>query len=79
MTNATAPNPELLGLTRRGTPENLPVNEKEHIPSALERGKEKVKLYEKRFEGYVSEHPVKSVLFAVGTGLAIGWLLGRKR
>ncbi len=72
------PNPELANATRRGTLENmteLPLTEK----SVWVKGKERLVEGEKRFEHYVSENPVKSVLIAVGAGVAVGWLLGRKR
>ncbi len=72
------PNPELANATRRGTMENmteLPLTEK----SVWVKGKERLVEGEKRFEHYVSENPVKSVLIAVGAGVAVGWLLGRKR
>jgi len=74
------PNPELANATRRGTVENvseMPTTEK--LQSAWVKGKERLVQGEKRFEHYVVEHPVKSVLIAVGAGLTVGWLLGRKR
>jgi ElaB/YqjD/DUF883 family membrane-anchored ribosome-binding protein len=74
------PNPELANATRRGSPENvgeLPTTEK--LQSMWVKGKERLQVGEKRFENYVSEHPVKSVLIAVGAGVALGWLIGRKR
>jgi len=74
------PNPELANATRRGTSENvseIPTAEK--LQGLWGKGKEKVIAGEKRFEHYVGEHPVKSVLIAVGAGVALGWLLGRKR
>jgi ElaB/YqjD/DUF883 family membrane-anchored ribosome-binding protein len=72
------PNPEVANATRRGTVENgseLSSSEK----SLWLKSKERVVEGEKRFEHYVSEHPVKSVLIAVGAGVAVGWLLGRRR
>ena len=78
MSNTTMPNPELANATRRGSVENaceLSNGEK----SLWLKSKERVVEGEKRFEHYVSEHPVKSVLIAVGAGVALGWLLGRKR
>jgi ElaB/YqjD/DUF883 family membrane-anchored ribosome-binding protein len=74
------PNPEVANATRRGTVENvgeLPTTEK--LQSMWLKGKERVIEGEKRFEHYVAEHPVKSVLIAAGAGLALGWLLTRKR
>jgi ElaB/YqjD/DUF883 family membrane-anchored ribosome-binding protein len=74
------PNPELANATRRGTAENvseIPTTEK--LQSVWGKGKERMIAGEKRFEHYVVEHPVKSVLIAVGAGVALGWLLGRRR
>jgi len=74
------PNPELANASRRGGVENvgeLPTTEK--LQSVWIKGKERLVAGEKRFEHYVSENPVKSVLIAVGAGVAVGWLLGRKR
>ena len=72
------PNPELSNATRRSTVESVcetPVGEK----NLWVKSKESLKAGEKRFEGYVSEHPIQSVLIAVGAGVALGWLIGRKR
>jgi len=69
--------PELANATRRGTLESVSEvagTEK----SAWVKSKESLVAGEKRFEHYVTEHPVKSVLIAVGAGLSVGWLLGRK-
>ena len=74
------PNPELANATRRGAAENvgeLPTTEK--LQSMWVKSKEGLKAGEKRFENYVSEHPIQSVLIAVGAGVALGWLIGRKR
>lgn len=87
MTNATAQAPEVLA--RRSNAENLAnikeslseigATEKERVQDAWSRGKDRLQKMEKGFESYVSEHPVQSVLIAAGTGLAIGWLLARRR
>lgn len=72
--------PELANATRRSSTENvgeLPSTEK--LQGMWVKSKESLKAGEQRFEHYVSEHPVKSVLIAVGAGVALGWLLGRKR
>jgi len=72
------PNPEIANAARRGSVESaseLSNSEK----SLWLKSKENLVAGEKRFEHYVSEHPVKSVLIAVGAGVAVGWLLGRKR
>jgi len=50
----------------------------EKLQTAWVKGKERLVEGEKRVEHYVVEHPVKSVLIAVGAGVALGWLLGRK-
>lgn len=85
---STSTTPDVLA-PRRTTPENLAVikeslnevavNEKERMQGALARGKERLVRAEDRFEGYVREKPVQSLLIAAGAGLAIGWLLGRRR
>lgn len=74
---------------RRTTPENLTVikdsltevaaNERERMQNALVRGSQKVVDAEKKFENIVREKPIQSLLIAAGAGLAIGWLLGRRR
>ncbi|MBK7877494.1 MAG: DUF883 family protein [Planctomycetes bacterium] len=84
----TSTTPDVLA-PRRTTPENLAVikeslsevavNEKERMQGALARGKERLVRAEDRFENYVREKPVQSLLIAAGAGLAIGWLLGRRR
>ena len=74
------PNPEIANATRRGAVEGVgepPTTEK--LQSVWVKGKERLVEGEKRFEHYVTENPVKSVLIAVGAGVAVGWLLGRKR
>ncbi|MBK7644839.1 MAG: DUF883 family protein [Planctomycetes bacterium] len=89
MSNTSLNNPELSNATRRSTVENLSNvkdsvaelvhGEKERVQNVWARGKEKALASEKRLEHYVSENPVKSVMIAVGTGVALGWILGRKR
>jgi ElaB/YqjD/DUF883 family membrane-anchored ribosome-binding protein len=79
MTNATAPNAEMLGVNRRSSVENVATVKEAQDEGLLVKGKERLKKYEQRFEDYVAEHPVKSVLIAAGAGLAIGWLVTRKR
>lgn len=68
---------------RKLTPEmNYPpetMTAEERARNLYQRGKEKAVMAEKKFEGYVMEHPVKSVLIAAGVGVTIGYLLGRKR
>lgn len=80
---------DVLNPQRRGTPENLAAirdslgemaqNEKERVQGALERGKDRARAMERRFEGYVREHPIQTVLYAAGAGALLGWLLGRRR
>ena len=80
VSNTMMPSPELANATRRGSTESVnepPTTEK--LQSAWVRGKEGLKAGEKRFEKYVSEHPIQSVLIAVGAGVALGWLITRKR
>jgi ElaB/YqjD/DUF883 family membrane-anchored ribosome-binding protein len=74
------PNPELANATRRAAVEGVAEPQTtEKLQSVWVRGKERLVEGEKRLEHYVSENPVKSVLIAVGAGVAVGWLLGRKR
>ncbi len=85
----TMGNAEVLNPTRRTTPENLSaikdalgevaVNERDRVQSAFARGKERVVEAEHKFEGYVREKPIQSLLIAAGAGVALGWLLGRRR
>lgn len=85
---STSTTPDVLN-PRRTTPENLTVikeslgevaaNERERIQGTIARGKERFLAAEKRFEHYVAEKPIQSLLIAAGAGLAIGWLLGRRR
>lgn len=80
---------DVLNPQRRGTPENLAAireslgemaqNEKERMQAVLERGKDRARGMERRFEGYVREHPIQTVVYAVGAGALLGWLLGRRR
>lgn len=89
MTAPNVQNPEVLSPHRRSTPENLAnikdslsevaQTEKERVQNALERAKEGARSVEHKFEDYVRAHPVKSVLIAIGTGVTLGWLLGRRR
>ena len=52
---------------------------KEKGQAALETGREKVKDAKGRFDDIVSEHPMKSVLIAVGVGVVLGFALRGKR
>lgn len=51
----------------------------ERIRNLYRKGKEKAIEAEESFESYVRAHPVKSVLVASSVGLAVGFLLGRRR
>lgn len=80
---------DVLNPQRRSTPENLAAirdslgemaqHEKERVHGALERGKDRARVMERRFEGYVREHPIQTVVYAVSAGALLGWLLGRRR
>ncbi len=84
----TSTTPDVLA-PRRSTPENLSaikeslgevaVNEKERLQGAVARTKDRFVRAEDKFENFVRERPVQSILIAAGAGLAIGWLLGRRR
>ncbi len=52
---------------------------KEKGQSALEAGREKAKTAKSKFDDVVSEHPMKSVLIAVGVGVVLGYALQRRR
>lgn len=78
MSNTLMPNPEVANATRRGSVESVSEIQN-HEKSLWVKGKENLVAGEKRFEHYVAEHPVKSILIAVGAGVAVGWLIGRKR
>lgn len=45
---------------------------------ALEAGKEKAKSLKSGFDNVVAEHPMKSVLIALGVGAVIGYSLRRR-
>lgn len=82
-------NPDILTPQRRTTPENvakikesvgaIAQAERAHLHEVYERGKERVKGAELRFEDYVRHNPLRSILIAVGTGAALGFLFGRRR
>jgi ElaB/YqjD/DUF883 family membrane-anchored ribosome-binding protein len=54
-------------------------NLKEKGQNALEAGREKAKTAKSKFDDVVSEHPMKSVLIAVGVGVVLGYALQRRR
>jgi len=45
---------------------------------ALEAGREKAKNAKSQFDDVVAEHPLKSVLIALGVGVALGYALRRR-
>jgi ElaB/YqjD/DUF883 family membrane-anchored ribosome-binding protein len=51
----------------------------ERVRNLYRKGKDKAIEVEENFETYVRAHPIKTVLVASGVGLAIGFLLGRRR
>lgn len=52
---------------------------KEKGQAALEAGRDKAKDAKGRFDDIVSEHPMKSVLIAVGVGVVLGYALRSRR
>ena len=46
---------------------------------ALEAGREKAKAAKSQFDNVVAENPMKSVLIALGVGVAVGYMLRSKR
>jgi len=83
------PNPDVLTPQRRTTPENFATikesvgeiaqTERERLQEVYVRGKERAQAVQHSFEDYVRQHPVRSLLIAAGTGVALGVLLGRRR
>ncbi len=55
------------------------MNVSERARNLYRKGKDKVLEAEDNFETYVGAHPIKTVLVAGGIGLAVGFLLGRRR
>lgn len=49
---------------------------RERASGAYERVKTRLMEKEAKFEGYVQEHPVRSVLVAAGIGAGVGLLFG---
>jgi ElaB/YqjD/DUF883 family membrane-anchored ribosome-binding protein len=52
---------------------------KEKGQQAFEAGRDKAKTAKSKFDDVVAEHPMKSVLIAVGVGVALGMVLQRRR
>ena len=57
--------------TGRVIPEEAP-----DLAGRIERAKSRLMEKEAKFEGYVKEHPVRSVLVAAGIGAGVGLLFG---
>ena len=68
--------------TGRGIPDESPdmigkvEQARERAVGTYERVKTSLKEKEAKFEGYVQEHPVRSVLVAAGIGAGVGLLFG---
>jgi ElaB/YqjD/DUF883 family membrane-anchored ribosome-binding protein len=72
--------------TARTMPEEIPVREpsladtvehaRETAAGVYQRAKARAMQKEAEFEGYVKEHPVKSVLVAAGVGAGVGLVIG---
>ncbi len=81
---ALTTNPELISSTGRKTfndpePMSESISADERVRHLYRQGKEKVIEAEENLESYIRAHPVKSVLVVGGVGLAVGFLLGRRR
>jgi ElaB/YqjD/DUF883 family membrane-anchored ribosome-binding protein len=82
-------NPDVLIPQRRTTPESIAAikesageiarTERQHAKEIYARGKERVHAAQVSFEDYVRQNPLRSILIAVGTGAALGFLFGRRR
>jgi ElaB/YqjD/DUF883 family membrane-anchored ribosome-binding protein len=84
MTAMTTNSPDVLAPSGRrsveeseATREGVSLNERAR--NLYRKGKDKAIEVEDNFENYVGAHPIKSVLVAGGIGLAVGFLLGRRR
>jgi ElaB/YqjD/DUF883 family membrane-anchored ribosome-binding protein len=65
----------------RGTVESATLGERvddvtARAKSLYQRSKERAVELEGEFEGYVKEHPVRSVAIAAGVGVGVGLLIG---
>jgi ElaB/YqjD/DUF883 family membrane-anchored ribosome-binding protein len=82
-------NTEVLTPPRKTTSENLASikesvgdiarTERERVRDVYDRGIERAHVARDRFEGYVKEKPVRSLLIAAGAGALLGFLFGRRR
>jgi len=48
------------------------------VSEYLNRGKERLVQMEEGVEGYVQEHPIRSILIAAGVGVVVGALIARR-
>jgi len=48
------------------------------VSEYLNRGKERLVQMEEGVEGYVQEHPIRSILIAAGVGVVVGALISRR-
>jgi ElaB/YqjD/DUF883 family membrane-anchored ribosome-binding protein len=81
--------PDVLTPPRRTPPENIATikdsmgeiaqAERERLRGVYELGKEKAHGMQVRFEDYVRQKPVRSILIAAGAGTLLGLVLGRRR
>lgn len=75
-------NPDVLTPQRRTIPENIAAikdsageiarTERGHAQAIYARSKERVHQAQVRFEDYVRQNPLRSILIAAGTGAALG-------
>jgi ElaB/YqjD/DUF883 family membrane-anchored ribosome-binding protein len=68
-----------LGHLGKQAAKDLVGDAKRTATATYQQGKEKVARASDRVMGYVEEHPVKSVLFAVAAGAIIGAVWSRRR
>jgi ElaB/YqjD/DUF883 family membrane-anchored ribosome-binding protein len=82
-------NSEILTPSRKTTAENVASikesigeiarTERERVRDVYDRGIERAHVARDRFEGYVREKPVRSLLIAAGAGALLGLVLARRR
>ena len=68
-----------LGRVALATAGEAATNLKEKGQAAFETGRDKAKEAKSKLEETVMEHPMKSVLIAVGVGLVLGYALKSRR
>lgn len=82
-------NPEVIAPQRRTTGEHvadikeslsgIAHTEGDRMRSLVERGKERARTLQHDTQDYIRENPIRTVLIAAGVGVALGYLLGRRR